>query len=95
MGEHRSMTNDTTKRSPDGAQPSRNDTASAQGERQKIQPRTPNEHDESTDSQARQEPSQRDVGKAAHDDVVHGHQDTSKHQETDAAYDRVVGHEKK
>ena len=88
------MTNNSENRSPDGAQPSRNDTASAQGERQKIQPRTPNEHDESTDSQARQEPSQRGIGKAAHDDVAQGHQDTSKHQEMDATYDKVVGHQK-
>lgn len=89
------MTNNSANRSPDGARPSRNDTASAQGERQEIQPRTPNEHDESTDSQAREEPSQRGIGKAAHDDVAQGKQDTSKHQEMDAAYDRVVGHEKK
>ena len=89
------MTNTPQNRSPDGAEPARNDTASAQGERQSIRPRTPNEHDESADSQARQEPSQRSVGKAALDDLKQGHQDTSKHLETDAAYDRVVGHEKK
>ncbi|MCG2595772.1 hypothetical protein LZ009_23585 [Ramlibacter sp. XY19] len=89
------MTQTTDNRSPDGARPARNDTASAQGERQAIRPRTPNEHDESADSQSREEASQRSVGKAALDDLKQGHQDTSKHQETDAAYDRVVGHEKK
>ena len=81
--------------SPDGAQPSRGDTVSSQGERQTVRPRTPNEHDESTDSQAKAEASQQAVGQIAHDDVEQGYQDTSKHAEMDATYDKVVGHQKK
>jgi hypothetical protein len=80
---------------PDGARPSHNDTVSAQGERQKIVPRTPNERDESTDSQARTTPGQRHMGKIAHDDLAEGQQDTSKHPEMDATYDKVVGQPKK
>ena len=95
MGDHGSMSKNQNPRSPDGAEPSRGDTVSSQGERQSVRPRTPNEHDESTDSQAREEPSQRGIGKAAHDDLAQGHQDTSKHAEMDATYDKVVGHEKK
>jgi hypothetical protein len=58
-------------------------------------PRTPNERDESADSQQRGEASQKKIGKVAHDDLQDGKQDTSKHDEMDATYDQVVGHEKK
>lgn len=54
-------------------------------------PRTPNERDESADSQSRNEASQKGVGKVAHDDLAHGKQDTSKQPEMDATYDKVKG----
>jgi hypothetical protein len=81
--------------SPDGAEPSRGDTVSSQGERQSVRPRTPNEHDESADSQAKAEASQQKVGKIAHDDLEQGQKDTDKGPVLDATYDKVVGHEKK
>ena len=81
--------------SPDGAEPTRGDTVSSQGERNTARPRTPNEHDESTDSQAKAEASQQVVGKIAHDDLKQGHKDTGKGPVLDATYDKVVGHGKK
>ena len=89
------MQNPQNPSSPDGAEPSRGDTVSSQGERQAVKPRTPNEHDESADSQARAAASQQAVGKIAHDDLKQGKQDTDKGPVLDATYDRVVGHEKK
>ena len=80
---------------PDGARPSHNDTVSGQGERQTIVPRTPNERDESTDSQERTTAGQRHMGKMAHDDLAQGQQDTSKLPEMEKTYDKVVGHDKK
>ena len=82
-------------RSPDGAEPARGDTASAQGETQELKPRTPNERDESTDSQGRTTVGQQRMGKMAHDDVREGQRDTDKGPVLDATYERVIGHTKK
>ena len=60
-----------------------------------VAPRTPNERDESSDSQAKAEASQQQVGKIAHDDLKQGQKDTDKGPVLDATYDKVVGHEKK
>lgn len=76
-------------RQDDGARPSRNDTVTAQGEDQAPKARQPHEHDESADSQAADSASIRDMGKVAHEAAVSGQQDTSKAQETDAAYHRM------
>jgi hypothetical protein len=95
MGQHGAMQKTSNPHSPDGAQASRGDTVSSQGERQAVKPRTPNEHDESTDSQAPAAASQQAVGKIAHDALKQGQQDTDKGPVLDAAYDKVVGHEKK
>ena len=81
-------------RNGDGANPARNDTVSAQGERQAPKPRTPNERDESADSQARAEPSQQAMGKIAHADLQQGRQDTDKGPALDATYDKVAGKKK-
>lgn len=69
--------------------PSEGDTVSAQGDRQAPRARTPNERDESADSQAGDNPQARRKGEMAHDDVMDGQQDTSKAQEMDATYHRV------
>jgi hypothetical protein len=73
----------------DESRPGCGNTATAQGEQQSPRPRTPNEHDESADHQATQEPGARRMGAIAHDDVVQGKQDTSKAQEMDATYRRM------
>lgn len=78
-----------TERDDEAARPGRGNTVTAQGEQQSPRPRTPNEHDESADHQATQEPSARRIGAIAHDDVVQGKQDTSKAQEMDATYRRM------
>ena len=78
-----------TERDDKAARPRQGNTVTAQGEHQAPAPRTPNEHDESADHQATQEPSARRIGAIAHDDVMHGKQDTSKAQEMDATYRRM------
>jgi len=78
-----------TKRHDEAARPVPGNTVTAQGEQQTPVPSTPNEHDESADQQATQEPSARRIGAIAHDDVVQGQQDTSKAQEMDATYHRM------
>jgi hypothetical protein len=70
----------------DGARPSGGNTVTAQGEAPSPKPRMPHERDESADSQSTDNPAARRVGEIAHDGVVKGQQDTSKAQETDAAY---------
>ena len=69
--------------------PSEGNTVTAQGENQAPKARTPNERDESADSQSAENPDARRMGAIAHDDVVEGQQDTSKAQETDATYHRL------
>jgi hypothetical protein len=58
-------------------------------ERQRRVPRTPNERDESADSQATREPSARRIGGLAHDDLAGGRVDTDRGPVMDAAYDKV------
>lgn len=70
-------------------EPSEGNTVSAQGDRQAPRARTPNERDESADSQSGDDPQARRMGEMAHDDVMEGQQDTSKSQEMDATYHRV------
>jgi hypothetical protein len=63
----------------DGNQPvGRGDTRREQGETQQAVPRRPDERDESADSQASDEPSQRRVGEIAREDVESGKVDTDK-----------------
>jgi hypothetical protein len=69
--------------------PSEGNTVTAQGENQAPKARTPNERDESADSQGAENASARRMGAMAHDDVMEGQQDTSKAQELDATYHRV------
>ena len=67
----------------------RGNTVTAQGENQVSKAQTPNERDESSHSQAADNPSARRMGEMAHDDLMEGQQDTSKAQEMDATYHRV------
>jgi hypothetical protein len=71
--------------------PSRGNTVAAQGQtgRQVPKARMPHERDESSDSQAADNPQGRRMGAMAHDDLAEGQQDTSKGQEMDATYHRV------
>jgi hypothetical protein len=69
--------------------PSQGNTVTAQGEVPARRARLPHERDESADSQASDSPAARRTGEIAHDDLVEGRQDTSKAQETDAAYQRL------
>ena len=64
-------------------------TTMAQGENQQPVPRMPHERDESADSQAKMEPSNRRVARAAQKDVEAGRTDTSKGAELDETYERV------
>ncbi len=64
-------------------------TLPAQGQTQEPAPRTPNERDESADSQGGQEESSQRVGRQAQADVARGLVDTDKGPVLDAAYDRV------
>ena len=73
-------------RQDDGARPGQGDTVTAQGENQAPKARQPNEHDESADSQVADSPAIREQGRVAHDAAVRGQQDTSRAQESDAAY---------
>ncbi len=73
----------------DVPRPSEGNTVTAQGERQVPRARTPNERDESADSQSADAASAHRVGRIAHDDLMEGQQDTSKSQEMDATYHRV------
>jgi hypothetical protein len=68
---------------------SRGNTVTAQGETQQPKTQTPNEIDESSHSQAADNPSARRMGEIAHDDLAEGQQDTSKAQELDATYHAV------
>ena len=64
---------------------------STQGDASGVQPRLPNERDESADSQSGGEPSGRVVGRQAMADVERGLADTSMAPVTDATYRRVKG----
>ena len=79
--EDRRMTQ--TPQSPQG------NTIPVQGEEQERVPRQPHERDESADSQARAEPSQKKMGEAAHRSLERGEVDTDKGPPMEKAYERV------
>jgi hypothetical protein len=79
----------TSRKRPESAARQGN-TIPAQGETQDKVPRTPNEHDESADSQAAQQASER-IGKQAQEDVERGLVDTDKGPVLDQVYDKVRG----
>ena len=83
------MQNRLTSRKRPGTDANRGNTLPAQGEKQQRVPRTPNERDESADSQSRQEPSAARVGRQASEDVERGLVDTDKGPALDQAYDKV------
>ena len=65
------------------------DTLAAQGETQEPSPRMPHERDESSDSQARVEPSGRRMGEIAQADVESGLVDTDRGPAIDEAYQKA------
>jgi hypothetical protein len=81
----------TSRKRPEAAAApgSKGKTVTAQGERQQRTPRTPNEHDESADSQAAQEPSGQRIGRQAREDVERGLVDTDKGPALEQAYERL------
>ncbi|MFC5496335.1 hypothetical protein ACFPOE_02220 [Caenimonas terrae] len=80
----------TSRKRPDAsANATKGNTVPAQGEQQQRVPRTPNERDESADSQAAQEPSSGRVGRQAGADVERGLVDTDRGPVLDQAYDKV------
>jgi hypothetical protein len=89
MRQENTMSRREEERRKDAAQPGRGDTATAQGDTQSPKARTPNERDESADSQGPENASARRIGRLAYDDVMEGHQDTSRSNELDATYHRV------
>lgn len=78
----------TSRKRPD-PDANKGNTVQAQGERQEQVPRTPNERDESADSQAAQEPSGARMGRQASEDVERGLVDTDTGPVLDHAYDKV------
>ena len=66
----------------------RGETVPVQGERQQPVARQPHERDESAHSQAQAEPSQQDLGEAAHASLRRGQADTDKGPVLDATYDK-------
>lgn len=83
------MHNRLTSRKRPVAGATKGNTVPAQGEKQEEVPRTPNERDESADSQAAQEPSGTRVGRQARQDVERGLVDTDKGPALDQAYDKL------
>lgn len=75
----------------DGGKPEQGDTVTAQGQNQAVKPRTPNERDESADSQAPASAENRRTGKMAHDDLAEGQKDTDKGPVLDATYEKLTG----
>jgi hypothetical protein len=80
----------TSRKRPEaGSAPgTKGNTVPAQGEKQQRVPRTPNERDESSDSQGAQESSGQRVGRQASEDVERGLVDTDKGPVLDQAYDK-------
>ena len=76
----------TSRKRPDA---DKGKTVPAQGEKQEKVPRTPNERDESSDSQGTDEPSAARVGQQAKEDVERGLVDTDKGPVLDQVYDKV------
>ncbi len=64
-------------------------TIPAQDERQEDVPRMPHERDESADSQSREQPAARDIGRIAHQDAERGLPDTTKGRELDRTYNKL------
>ena len=83
------MHNRLTSRKRSDATAHKGKTVTAQGEQQQRVPRTPNERDESADSQGSDEPSAARVGKQAREDVERGLVDTDKGPVLDQVYDKV------
>ena len=75
--------------------PGEGNTVTAQGENQAPKARTPNERDESADSQSPESASTQRMGRIAHDDVMEGQPDTDKGPALDAAYEKQKGGEEK
>jgi hypothetical protein len=65
-------------KSPENQPVGKGQTATEQGETQDRTPRQPHERDESADSQASSEPSQRRVGEIGRSDIESGKVDTDK-----------------
>jgi hypothetical protein len=85
------MQNRLTRRKRPEAAASQGNTVPAQGETQDQVPRTPNEHDESADSQAAEQSSGERIGKQAQEDVERGLVDTDKGPVIEQAYDKLRG----
>ena len=83
------MHNRLSSRERPEADANKGNTVPAQGEKQHPVPRTPNEHDESADSQAAQQPSGQRVGRQAAQDVERGLVDTDKGPVLDQAYEKL------
>jgi hypothetical protein len=83
------MHNRLTSRKRPAADANKGKTVPAQGEKQQRTPRTPNERDESSDSQGTDDPSATRVGKQASEDVERGLVDTDKGPVLDQVYDKV------
>lgn len=78
------------RRQSSGKQPPRaGATRTMQGEKQEAVPRMPHERDESSDSQAPGEPSGREVGQAAREDIERGLTDTDKGPVLEETYDKL------
>ena len=67
---------------------SEDNIVTAQGENQAPEARTPNERDQSADSQAAETSSTQRMGQLAHADVVEGQLDTGKSPAMDATYEK-------
>lgn len=70
-------------------EPKTGNTTTVQGEDQHAVPRAPHERDESADSQAAAEPSQRRMARKGREDAERGVADTTKGAELDATYDKL------
>lgn len=83
------MPNRTAGRASPQAREPQGTTRAAQGPTQQPQPRMQYERDQSSDSQAADEPSQHRMGKMAHDDVERGVVDTDKGPAIEEAYEKT------
>ena len=83
------MHNRLTSHKRPGPGGNKGNTLPAQGGKQNQAPRTPNERDESADSQAAHDPSAGRVGRQAQQDVERGLVDTDKGPVLDQVYDKV------
>ncbi len=79
----------TSKRAGPAARPPRAETRSAPGAAQEPKPRMQYERDQSSDSQASDEPSQRRAGLMAHHDIEQGLVDTDRGPVLEDTYERL------